>query len=160
MQEELKIQFMSPEEYRRQLAGLIDQDAIAEKSDRESQRTRIREIAIRFASLLPRLVGEQIDRKTMWARLATAIESAAAKTPGGDFELFCQHVLEHIVAEPGKVSENSDLHELLSIVREWPQADREALLEYCQTRLLTVLSFARNNWVNRPKNTTKEGANT
>ena len=153
MQEKLKLQFISSEEYRRKLAGLIDREAETRELDRE----RIRNTAIRFASLLPRLVGEEIDRKTMWERIASAIESAVAKTPGTDWELFCEHVLKHILADSDKASADAEFHDLLVTVREWAPADREQLLEYFQTRLLTVLSFARNSWQARVQRRTKKG---
>ena len=134
---------LTTEEFRQKLAGLID----PQENQTSDRRAELKEVSIMFAACLPEMFGDELDRKTLWNRIGTGIQTAFAKTAGDDHEFFIQQVLEHIKAEPAKASVNTTLAEVIARLGEWPSSDRQAWITYFHTHLIPVLVHARKAWI-------------
>lgn len=136
---------LTTEQFRQKLAGLCDpQSAVA-----DDRREEIKDLCIRFAAELPALFGEDLDRKTMWDRIGSGLQSAFAKTAGGDHEFFIQQVLTHILASPSAAASNQAVGEILVALGGWSLEDRQAWLGYFNTHLIPLLVHARARWTVR-----------
>lgn len=136
---------LTTEQFRQKLAGLCDPQATVADDRREE----IKELCIRFAAELPALFGEELDRKTMWDRIGSGLQSAFAKTAGGDHEFFIQQVLTHILATPSAAASNPVVGEILDVLGGWSLEDRQAWLGYFNTHLIPLLVHARARWTAR-----------
>jgi hypothetical protein len=126
-------------ELRQRLACLIDPQEAKEAWFHQNARP----LAIQFCAALPAVFGDSLDRMTLWDKIASAIQSGYAKTVSGDLDLFTQHVLESIKAEPGKAVANerfTSAIDALSVLRE---TERQDWLTYLVTHLVPVLVQAR-----------------
>lgn len=133
---------ISPQEVRLRLAGLIDPAEKVTVTDRETWRL----LAIDFASCLPIVFSDTLDRTTLWDRIASGIQSAYAKTPGSDIELFVQHVMEHIKAEPARVVASDRVCDVQERLYDLDSEARRGFMDYVATHLIPVLTFARREW--------------
>jgi hypothetical protein len=100
-------------------------------------------VAVQFCAALPAVFGESLDRMTMWDKIASAIQSAYAKTVSGDIDLFVQHVLESIKADPARAVANEGLVEAIESLQMLPENERQDWLQYVVTHLIPVLVYAR-----------------
>lgn len=145
IQELAMIGELTTEQFRQKLAGLLDpQAAVA-----DDRRQEIRDLCIRFAAELPALFGEDLDRKTMWDRIGSGLQSAFAKTAGSDHEFFVQQVLTHILASTSSAASNPVMGEILVTLGGWSLEDRQAWLGYFNTHLIPLLVHARAHWTAR-----------
>lgn len=133
---------LSPEQVRQRLAGLIDPAEKVTVTDRETWRL----LAIEFASCLPIVFGDTLDRTTLWDRIASGLQSAYAKTAGSDIELFVQHVMEHIKAEPARVVASDRVCNIQERLYDLDDEARRGFMDYVATHLIPVLTFARREW--------------
>jgi len=132
---------LTTEQFRQQLAGLIDPREEIDLGDREDTRLA----AIDFVACLPQIFGESLNRLTLWNRIGTAIETAYAKTVADDVEFFISEVCRQIQA--GSAAARSEaLARSLTTVSAWEIEKREAWLNHLATRLPTVLVYARMEW--------------
>lgn len=145
---------LTTEQFRQKLAGLVD----PQESQTPERRAELKDLAIKFTSCLPSMFGDDLDRKTLWNRIGTGLQSAFAKTAGDDYEFFIQQVLDHIKSEPSKAAINQYLAEVITTLGEWSPSDRQAWITYFHTHLIPVLVHARNAWINRPKKTDTNGS--
>lgn len=129
---------LDAEAFRRRLAG-FDKPTDAPSLPPEE----IRQHAIRFVAALPLVFGDTLDRTTLWDRIASALETAYAKSVT-DRDLFITAVLEHIKAEPTKAVNCEPLQGIM--LAEWTQADSEAWMRYLATHRLAVLVHAKSAW--------------
>ena len=136
---------LTTEQFRQKLAGLSDPQATVA----DDRRGEIKELCIRFAAELPALFGEDLDRKTMWDRIGSGLQSAFAKTSGGDQEFFIQQVLTHVLASPSAAAANPVIGEILIALGGWSLEDRQAWLGYFNTHLIPLLVHARARWTAR-----------
>jgi hypothetical protein len=140
--EPAKLGMLTPEQFRQRLAGLIDPHETIHPERREE----IKALAIKFASCLPSLFGESLDRKTLWDRIGTGLQAAYAKTAGADHEFFIQAVLDHIKASPTQAASCNTLAEVLTTLAAWDAADRQAWITSYGTLLIPILVYAREGW--------------
>lgn len=115
----------------------------------DDRRQEIRDLCIRFAAELPALFGDDLDRKTMWDRIGSGLQSGFAKTAGGDHEFFIQQVLTHILASPAAAASNPAIGEILVTLGGLSTEDRQAWLGYFNTHLIPLLVYARARWTAR-----------
>jgi hypothetical protein len=134
-------QSLSTEQLRQRLASLIDTQA--EKPEWYAEVAK--GLAIQFCASLPSVFGESLDRMTMWDKIATAIQSGYAKTVSGDLDLFVQHVLESIKADPAKAVACERLTDAIDDLQRLPEQERQDWLQYLATHLIPVLVYARRD---------------
>ncbi len=133
---------LTTEEFREKLAGVTSK----EQPRKDGTKTEVRELAIQFVSLLPVAYGEQLDRMALWSRIATAIESAVAKTVSSDTDFFAQHVFEHIKADAAKASASDPLSAALFAMGELDESDAGEFLAYIRTHTIPLIVRARARW--------------
>lgn len=127
-------------EFRQRLAGLIDPRGANETVFADE----IRERAIAFVvGLCEVFNAKSLDRKTIWERVGSALETAHAKTVGVDVEFFVSRALEHVLAEPGRVAASAALGETIAWLHERTEAERQAWLTYLSQKRYAVLIHAR-----------------
>jgi hypothetical protein len=124
---------------RQRLAGLIDKQVERKASGGDYDR----ELAIRFCASLPTVLGDSIDRLTMWNKIAAAITSAYAKTIGGDLDFFVQSVLDSVKADPSIAVASERLTGAIDMMDAMPAESRAGWLQYLATHLTPVLVHAR-----------------
>jgi hypothetical protein len=147
---------LTTEQFRQKLAGLIDP-----QSQTPQRREELKALAVQFAGCLPTMFGDNLDRKTLWDRIGTGLQSAFAKTAGDDHEFFIQQVLEHIKSEPSKASSNLQLADVIATLDEWSASDRQAWITYFHTHLIPILVHARVVWTKaKAKAKAKKGGDT
>lgn len=131
--------FTETEQLRQRLAGLVD------PSEKKQQwyADYAKGLAIRFCASLPEIFGESLDRLTMWDKIPAAIQSAYAKTIGGDIEMFVQHVAESIQAEPRRAIACDNFTEAMSEMSDINPDHRQDFLEYMVTHLIPILVHAK-----------------
>lgn len=100
-------------------------------------------LAVQFCAALPSVFGQELDRMTMWDKIAAAIQSGYAKTVSGDIDLFVQHVLESIKADPAKAVACELLTDSIDNLHKLDEQDRQDWLTYLVTHLIPVLVHAR-----------------
>lgn len=149
------IKQLTTEEFRRQLAGLVDQRELLSPAWSDEQK----QYAIRFVAALPTLYGNELDRLSMWDRIGTALQVAYAKTVGADHEYFISRVLEHVMASPASAARSDSLQFVMSYLAECPVAARQAWIDYMHTHLYAVLVHAKAEWeqVKQQRKEEKEG---
>jgi hypothetical protein len=134
-----RIETISTVQMRQRLAGLVDPQA-----EREAWLTKEgKAAAIQFCAALPAVLGQELDRMTMWNKIAAAIQSGYAKTVSGDIDLFIQHVLESIKADAALAVSNEKLTHAIETLYIIPEDQRQHFLQYLVTHLIPILVHAR-----------------
>lgn len=135
---------LSTVEARQRLACLIDP-----QEEKKAWHDEVaKAIAVQFCASLPAVFGSNLDRLTMWDKIASAIQSGYAKTVSGDIDLFTQHVLESIQADAAKAVACERLTDAIDSIQQLPEERRQDWLRYLVTHLIPVLVYARREHKN------------
>lgn len=137
----MEIELLSAEGFRRRIAGLEDP---SRKVD-EFSLLAVESDAVSLVSILPEVFGEELDRKTLWERIANGIATATAKS-GGDVGLFLQEILAYIKADPGKVAANDRLALHMETLLSRPVEIRDQFLRSISAKSYIVVTKARALW--------------
>ena len=130
------------QEFRRRITGLMDQETpLAESANDE-----MREMSANLACLLAEVFGEELDRLTLWSRIDSAFKTACSKVTDGNMEMFLNHCLEHVKADPVRVCANESVGALLKALSEKPLEWRLAFTRYISSRIYAVLVHGREAW--------------
>jgi len=105
----------------------------------------VKDMAVRFTSILASLFSDDLDRKTLWERIGNGMVTAIAKA-NGDYEKFVSYCLDYIKAEPGKVAASAPLMQIMETMAVRPAEWKAAFLNYIETRRFLVLIKARAHW--------------
>lgn len=147
------LEMLDTERFRQKLAGLVDPNPDSSTEPGRAELTEIRETASRFVCVLAHLFGDDLDRKTLWARIGSALETGCAKVTDDDLDRFASHCLAHVCAASGKAAACEPLTQILqtSNVRtpEW----RFAFLHHIRTHAYAVLVHGRARWESVKKGT-------
>lgn len=128
--------------FRRKLAGLAD----PERKISGSEKAEVREAAVRLCSILAHLFGETLDRITLWGRIGSAFETAAAKVSDDDLDRFVSLCLGHVQAEPAKAAACDALTAMLQTFAVRPTEWRHSLLGYVRSHHYALLTHGRARW--------------
>jgi hypothetical protein len=90
--------------------------------------------------------GKELDRKTLWDKIASALAAACAETRGGDVETFLCCCLEQVKAKPAQVARFEPYLQLFATVSTWPEAMRTAFVDYIERHPFAVLPRGRQRW--------------
>ncbi|HIC88913.1 MAG TPA: hypothetical protein EYP04_05880 [Anaerolineae bacterium] len=129
---------LSFRELRQMLAGLRVRDTAT-----PIDRAEFRDLALEFLGVLPAVYGEQLDRRDLWSRISSAVQTAFAKVVGGDYEFFIHAVLEHLCAEPAAVAHNEQLRAVLTRLQRWSEPQRQAWFAYLHAHLYSLIVLAQ-----------------
>jgi len=99
---------------------------------------------------MPSLFGDDLDRKTMWDRIASGVKTSIAKC-NGDIEEFVSYLLEHVKAESAYVAANEKLLAFITVAKEREASWRDDFLYTIEKKLFVLLVLAREKWNERKK---------
>ena len=106
----------------------------------------MKQTAIRLVSVLAKLFGDDLDRKTLWGRIGSALETAHAKVSDDDLDRFADLCLEHVQADPGQAAACDALTTLRQQWGAWPPETRFGVLAYLATHRYAALTHGRARW--------------
>lgn len=135
---------LDTEAFRRKLAGL--EDPLARDPDTPGEKAEIRALAAELVATLADLFGPDLDRKTLWSRIGSALETADARVSDDDLERFASLCLDHVKAEPGRAAAHEGLGDLLATFAGRPTEWRFAYLGYLRSHRYPALQFGRRRW--------------
>lgn len=129
---------LTPEVWRQRLAGLVvpepEEDAIPEWRD----------VGASLVATCARFFNhDELDSKTMWTRIETAVSSAVAKAPNGEGDVLVSAALEHVKADAGFVAGDAHTRVLIRSINERSATWRAGLATYLRTALYTAMVFGR-----------------
>jgi len=133
---------ISTEEFRRKLAGLVDPD----RGGGDAEAADVKEAAHRLGCVLAHLFGEDLDRMTLWERIAGGFATACAKVDDGDLDRFVSLCLEHVKADAAKASACGALGELLQTFGVRPIEWRHRFVGYVRSHYYPVVVHSRARW--------------
>lgn len=137
----MEIELLSAENFRRRIAGLEDPSRKLETFDLKS----IEADAVSFIAVMPELFGEDLDRKTLWERIANGLHTASAKS-GGDVGLFVQELLVYIKADPGQVASNERFAMHLEMLLLRPKEIQDQFVRTMSAKSYLIVTKARAVW--------------
>ena len=106
----------------------------------------IRDAASRFCSILAHLFGESLDRLTLWTKIGTALETAAAKIADDDLDGFVALCLESVKADSAKTAACGPLSSMLDIFLVRTPEWRREFIAYVASHRLVVVVRGRQRW--------------
>lgn len=136
---------LTPEEFRRRLAGIEDiQESGAYSPDlyRDSASDFICALAIAFNRKL-------LKPMTLWSRISSAIETGVVAARGGDIERFEEHCLRHVKASTALVVASDDYRKLTAAIRNYDDANRVHFVRALAEHSTPWLILGRDRWETR-----------
>lgn len=137
----MQLESLNPQEYRLKLAGLFDP---GRKPDRLDD-TSVRLSAIDFVIVLCEVFSSDLDRKTLWNRIGTALETGIAKC-GGSVMSFVHYALEHVKADKTLVAVHPKLSQMVQTWEHQPPEWSKNFLAYIRHNIYTLLIHSRSEW--------------
>lgn len=137
----MEIELLSADGFRQRLAGLEDPARKITGFDTKASEAE----CASFIAILPEVFGDELDRKTLWERIANGIATATAKC-GGDLGIWFQEILAFIKAEPGKVAANDRLGLYMETLLSRPSEIRDQFIRTASTKSYLIVIKARSIW--------------
>lgn len=130
------------DEFRRKLAGLSSPESRSAMTP-----AVIKDMAVRFVTILADLFGDDLERITLWTRIDTALATSLAKVgSSNDIDQFASFCLEHVKAEAGQSAASQPLLAILDTMNRVPSEDRHAFLGYFRDHRYPAIVFGRQRW--------------
>ena len=137
----MEIELLSAENFRRRIAGLEDPSRKLEAFDLRA----IESDAVSFIAIMPEMFGEDLDRKTLWERIANGLHTASAKS-GNDVGLFVQELLGYIKADPGQVAANERFALHLETILSRPKEVQDQFVRTMSAKSYLIVTKSRAVW--------------
>jgi hypothetical protein len=148
-------------EFRRRLAGLVDPGRIVQESERDAFRELARDVIVSLCIVY----GSDLERKMIWSRIDSALQTACAKVDDGDTDRWLDLLLDHVRAEPARTVRLGLLRNVRASLSSRDEAHRRAFVRWVESRRFAALAFGRAAWeewkrtnANRPAEVEEEGA--
>lgn len=132
---------LSKEEFRLTIAGLQTTESPTSQAETET----FKNLAINWSCCLARVFSDDLDRKTLWERIGTALDTACAKHPD-DTAAWANATLEHVKADFGKAAASKGLETTLADLERFRDADARRFITYVKLRKFIVVAHARAAW--------------
>lgn len=142
MSESLSLPVVGREEFRRRLAGLIDAGRAVQEVEREAFRLIANDVVVSLCVVF----GSCLDRKTLWSRIDTGLQTACAKVDDGDTDRWLDLLLDHVRAEAARVVRLGLLRNVRESLRSKDDTHRRAFLRWVETRRYAVITHGRAAW--------------
>ena len=139
----MNIQVIDSAEFRRRVAGLIDP---SRRPSGAAEPQSIKDEAKLLCLTMCDLFGRDLDRKTLWTRIGTALSTAAAKCDDGDTDRFVSLCLEHIKADDAHAARHGAFGRWVVMMAARDAAYRQAFVRHCGSKTAIVLVHARAAW--------------
>ena len=137
----MSVQNLSPEEFRKKLAGLTDPARRLPVTELDV----IKDEAVKLCLILAELFSDDLDRKTLWERIGNGLAVCAAKC-GGDWELLLEGLLEFVKADPGRVASNKKIGMWIDLMALKPQEWKDQFIRVCEAKRMLLVVKARQLW--------------
>ncbi len=137
----MEIEVLSADGFRQRLAGLEDPSRKITGFDTKALEAE----CASFVAILPEVFGDDLDRKTLWERIANGIATATAKC-GGDLGVWFQEILSYIRAEPGKVAANERIGLYMETLLSRPSEIRDQFIRTANSKSYLIVVRARSIW--------------
>lgn len=148
----MNIPLLDAQEFRRRLAGLEDVEASGAFSPDD-----FRDIASDFVCALAVVFNRKdLDAKTLWSRIGSAIETGIVEAQGGDIDRFENHCLSHILAPISIVAASDAYGQYTEPMRRMDEDARVAFIRYLSKHLYPAVVFGRRKWEERKAELEKE----
>lgn len=135
---------MTTEEFRQKLAGLKDDRASGALSSEG-----FRDIAVDFAvALCLAFNRRQLDPKTLWTRLDSAIQKGISDACGGDIHALINAACAHVLAPPNAMV-SPEFEALIAPMLKLDEDESYAFVRYLAKSRYTLIVFARKAWEER-----------
>ncbi|MGE4195966.1 MAG: hypothetical protein AB7G11_02425 [Phycisphaerales bacterium] len=92
------------------------------------------------------LFGDDLDRKSLWSRIGSAIETACAKVSDDDLDRFVTLCLEHVAADPSATAACPPLLQVLETFAQRPPEWRFAFLAWFRSHRYAAIVHGRARW--------------
>jgi len=136
------IDVLNAELFRQKLAGLVDE------ADGESDwAEQYREIASDFVLLLA--IGfnrKELDAKTLWTRIDSAIQKGLAECDGIDVERLMSSCLSHVMAPINVVATQEKALEIQATITKLPKERRAYFCSYLAKHRYAAIVLGREKW--------------
>lgn len=115
-----------------------------------------RDIASDFVCALAVVFGRELDAKTIWSRIGSAIETGIVEAQGGDLDRFENHCLSHILAPISWVAASEAYAQYTESMRKMDEDARVAFIRYLSKHLYPAVVFGRRKYRDRKAELDKE----
>lgn len=132
---------LTPQEFRLKLAGLNEKEELS-----EPVKENLKQEAIRFVSILPKVFGDNLDRMTLWDRIQSALTTSCSKYPN-DISKFINATLEHIQANISRNEDSEILFSIISMLESRPKDFQDGFIQYINKNTYVVSIFAKKRWI-------------
>lgn len=139
----MSIPVIDTAEARRRIMGLVDPDA---RPSGPADAQAVKDAAQSLCVLLARHFGRDLDRMTLWDRIASALEQASAKCDDGDLPRLASLALAHVSADAAGVARDDQFGAWLATVDSWPPEVRQAFVRRLTVLRYAVIAEGRQRW--------------
>jgi len=139
---EFNLPVRSRADFRAALAGIADPDRKLTEGDKGAFKQK----ADRLVIALCLHFGDELDRKTLWSRIDSGLQSACSKVSDADMDRWLDLLLEHVKADPSKAASCGYLSGVRSDLTLPDEAHRKAFMRYVETRRYAVMANGRSAW--------------
>lgn len=139
---EFTLPVRSRADFRAALAGIVDPDRKITEGDKGAFKQKANRLMIALCLHF----GDELDRKTMWTRIDSGLQSACSKASDADMDRWLDLLLGHIKADPARASSCEYLSGVRSDLTLPDETHRKAFLRYVETRRYAVLANGRAEW--------------
>lgn len=138
------LQQLTPEQFRKQLAGLTDVRDSGVLSS-EGMREHGTNLAVAMAVAFNR---RKLDVKTLWTRIDSAIQAGITAANGADIHALIDATCGHVLASPNAVV-SDEFAALIGPLFDLDDDEAYALVKYLSRSRYTVIVFAKRAWEER-----------
>lgn len=116
-----------------------------------------RDVAADFVCALSIVFNrKELDAKTLWSRIGSAIETGLTEAQGGDLDRFENHCLTHILAPISMVAASESYAAYTAAMRNLDADGSVAFVRYLANHLYPAIIFGRQRWEERKAELEKE----
>lgn len=135
---------LTPEKFRRQLAGLED-DRASQVFDRDSFSQHSCDLVVALALVFNRA---KLDPKTLWTRIDSAIEAGLSAANGSDTQALIDAACAHVMAAPNAVV-SEEFATRIKPILELDDDAAYAFFRHLAGSRYTVIVFGQQAWEER-----------
>lgn len=139
------IKTLDAAEFRRKLAGLCDATE-GESFNAEDYRELAGDVVFLLAICFNR---KQLDAKTIWTRIDSAIQKGLSDCDGEDISQFINSCLEHVLANVNVVACQDDAVRIQTVLYGLEKEQSVFLLQYFAKHRMPAISWGVQKWNER-----------
>lgn len=138
---EAKRNNLTPELFRQKLAGLVDESNSVDACDVIAFEAQAIDLAVAMAEVF----GDQLDRVTLWSRIASGLEQSSRENPNAPLSLV-NGCLMHVKADPMKTASNERVASVVATVSRCNEVWSRQWARWIINHIHVVVIKARAEW--------------